>query len=77
MNSASNGTKALAGTWTGQANAGGTAISFRIKDSAGSVTHIQGVVGTSAPADLILDNNVLANLQTINVTVFTLTDGNA
>jgi hypothetical protein len=75
MNAASAGTKTLAGTWTGSAAAAGTAISFRIKSSGGAC-HIQGTAGT-AGTDLILDNNVLAVGQTINVTVFTFTDGNA
>jgi hypothetical protein len=76
LNGASGGTKTLAGTWTGTASAGGTAISFRVKDSTGTTTHIQGTVGTSG-TDLVLDNNVLANSQTINITTFTFTDGNA
>ena len=76
MNAASTGTKALAGTWTGTASAGGTAISFRIKDNTGTTTHVQGTVGISG-SDLNLDNNVLATSQTINITTFTFTDGNA
>lgn len=75
MNAATGGTKTLAGTWTGAAAAAGTAISFRIK-SGGGACHIQGTAGTTG-TDLILDNNVLAVGQTINVTVFTFTDGNA
>ena len=76
MNAASTGTKALAGTWTGTASAGGTAISFRIKDNTGTTTHVQGTVGISG-SYLNLDNNVLATSQTINITTFTFTDGNA
>jgi hypothetical protein len=76
MNGASAGTKTLAGTWTGVATGNGTAASFRIKDPSGVTCHIQGTVGTTG-TDLILDNNVLAIGQTINVTVFTFTDGNA
>ena len=76
MNGATGGTKTLAGTWTGAASGSGTALSFRIKDTTGTTCHIQGTVGMSA-ADLILDNNSLQSGQTINVTVFTFTDGNA
>jgi hypothetical protein len=77
MNGASGGTKTLSGgSWTGTASAGGTAISFRVKDNTGTTTHIQGTVGTSG-TDLVLDNNVLATSQTINITTFTFTDGNA
>jgi len=76
MNGAAAGTKTLAGTWTGVASGNGTAASFRIKDSSGTTCHIQGTGGTTG-TDLVLDNAVLANGQTINVTVFTFTDGNA
>ena len=76
MNAASAGSKALAGTWTGTASGSGTAIVFRIKDSAGTTCHVQGTVGTTG-TDLILDNNVLAVSQTINVTTFTFSDANA
>jgi hypothetical protein len=41
MNAASGGTKTLAGTWTGAASGTGTAISFRIKESTGTTTHIK------------------------------------
>lgn len=65
-----------AAAWTGNATANGTAICFRIWDSTNTVCHMQGNVGTSA-TDLVLDNNVVAVNQTITITAFTLTDGNA
>jgi hypothetical protein len=76
MNAGSAGVKTLAGTWTGTASGSGTAICFRIKDSSGTTCHAQGTVGTTG-TDLILDNNVLASAQTINITTFSFTDGNA
>jgi hypothetical protein len=76
MNAAGSGQKTLLGTWTGTASGSGTAISFRIKDSAGTTCHLQGTVGLGS-GDLSLDNNVIANGQTINITTFTLNDANA
>jgi len=77
MNSAAGGIKTLAnGPWQGTAGASGTAQAFRIKKNT-SVTgaEIQGTVGMTG-ADMILDNTNIQSGQTINVTVFTLTDGN-
>jgi hypothetical protein len=71
------GSKAITnGPWAGTASASGTAGYFRVTDSAGSNCHIQGTVGQGS-GDLSFDNPVLATGQTINVTAFTLTDGNA
>lgn len=70
------GQKGLLGTWTATASGTGTAASFRIKDNAGTTCHIQGTVGQGT-GDLSLDNTSIATSQTVNVTTFTLTDGNA
>jgi hypothetical protein len=79
MAAASGGTKAIAnGPWTGTGSAAGSAASFRIKDNAGTTCHIQGTVtATGGGGDMTLNNVVIANGQTINVTSFTLTAGNA
>lgn len=76
MAAAASGAKAKTGTWQGTASAGGTAAHFRIKDSAGTTTHMQGSVGQGS-GDLSLDNTVIANGQQITINTFTLTDGNA
>lgn len=81
MASASGGTKAKTGTWTltGQAGAGaGTAGTFfRIYDSAGTNCHMQGTVtATGSGGDMTLDNNSIANAQSITVNTFTITSGN-
>jgi hypothetical protein len=77
MAAAASGAKAKSGTWSGTAiGGGGTIAHFRIYDSGGSTCHIQGTVGLGS-GDLSLDNNVVADGQTITVTAFTLTDGNA
>ncbi len=76
MANAASGAKALAGSWTANADAAGTAAHFRVYQSDGSTAHLQGTVGTSG-ADLNLDNNVLAVGQAITINSFTLTAQNA
>jgi len=59
-------------------NGGGTAGYFRIYDSAGTTCHLQGTVtATGGGGDMTIDNTSIANGQTVNITGFTLTDGNA
>ena len=79
MGAAAAGAKALAGSWNDpSANAAGTAAHFRIYDSGGSVCDIQGTVtATSGGGDLELDNTSIAVGQSVTITGFTLTDGNA
>lgn len=78
MAAASSGSKAKSGTWSVAAVAGGTAAHFRLKDSAGSVTHMQGsVTATGGGGDMTVDNVVIGNGQTVTVNTFTLTAGNA
>lgn len=74
---ASGGTKAKAGTWSGTAiGGGGTIAHFRIYKSNGTTCQMQGTCGLGS-GDMSLDNNVVADGQTITVTSFILTDGNA
>jgi len=78
MNPASNGTKTILGTWTTTGLAAGNAASFRMYDSGGAACGIQGVVtATGGGGDLTLDNTNIAIGQNVNITGFTLTDGNA
>ena len=79
MAAASGGTKAIAnGPWTGTGSAAGNAASFRIRDNAGTTCHAQGTVtATGGGGDMTVTNVSIANGQTINVTSFTLTAGNA
>jgi len=76
---AASGAKAIAnGPWTGTGSGAGTAAHFRIKDSGGTNTHLQGsVTATGGGGDLTLDNAVIASGQAISISAFTLTDGNA
>ena len=72
MDAASSGSKAKAGTWSGNASAGGTPAHFRIKDSGGTTCHMQGSVGQGT-GDLSLDNTTITNGQLITISTFTLT----
>lgn len=76
MNNASSGSKTLLGTWSGTATGTGTAASFRLYASDGTTCGGQGTVGLGS-GDLQLDNTSIASGQTINITTFTLTAGNA
>jgi hypothetical protein len=78
---ASGGAKAKAGTGTLTALAGagaGTAGTFfRIYNSAGTTCHMQGTfTATGGGGDMTIDNNSIANAQTITVNTFTITSGN-
>jgi hypothetical protein len=75
MNAASSASKTKLGTWSGTASGTGTAGYFRIVDSAGTVTGIQGTAGMSG-TDLILDNSSIATSQTVTVNSFTLNAAN-
>ena len=75
MAAASGASKVKAGTWSGTASATGVAGYFRIVDSGGTNTGIQGTAGMSA-TDMILDNNNLATSQSITVNSFQLNTGN-
>lgn len=68
----SGGATTIAGTWSANASAGGTAQSFRMYDTGGTC-HIQGNV----TSDLVLNNTNIASGQTVTVTSFTVTAGNS
>ena len=79
MAAASGGSKALSGTWQDtSADASGTAGHFRIYASDGTTKHIQGTITvTGGGGDMTLDSVSLTAAQSITITSFTLTDGNA
>lgn len=79
MAAASSGSKALSGTWQdASANAAGTAGHFRLYDSGGTTCHAQGTVtATGGGGDLTLDNTSIASGQSVTITSFTITAGNA
>jgi len=66
------GVTTIAGSWSVAASGAGTAACFRIYDGS-AVCHLQGNVTT----DLVLNNTSIAIGQTVTVTAFTVTAGNA
>jgi hypothetical protein len=76
MDPSSGGIKAKAGVWSGSGSAPGIIASFRIKNNAGTVCHIQGSVGIGS-GDLPLDNTNVTSGQIITINTFQFTDGNA
>lgn len=79
MAAAAGGSKAMSGTWSdASADAAGTAGHFRIYAADGTTQHIQGsVTATGGGGDMTLDNTNIAAGQAINITSFSLTEGNA
>jgi hypothetical protein len=73
MTTAASGTVTMTGTWQNTAAAAGTAACFRIFDSTGTNCHAQGNV----TSDLVLNNTSIAAGQTVSVTGFTVSAGNA
>ena len=81
MNTGSSGQVSLLGTWqdtdadsTGTQDAG----HFRLYANDGTTQHMQGTVtATGGGGDMTLDNISIAPGQTVTVTTFNITDGNA
>lgn len=79
MAAASSGVKVFTGTWSDtSADATGTAGHFRLYAVDGTTQHMQGTVtGSTGGGDMTLDNTSISTGQTVTVTGFTLTGGNA
>jgi hypothetical protein len=79
MAAASGGTKSKSGTWEDtSANATGIAGYYRILDSTGTTTHLQGTVtATGGGGDMTVDNTNFAAGQDFVVNTYTLTAPNA
>jgi len=78
MAAASSGSKSKLGTWQANAVGTGSAGYYRIYDSGGTTCHAQGsVTATGGGGDMTLDNVSIASPQTVTVTSYTLTAGNA
>lgn len=77
MAAASSGSKAIAGTWQDlSADNTGTAGHFRIKVS--TTCHIQGTItATAGGGDMELSSTSITAGQSVTISTFTLTDGNA
>jgi hypothetical protein len=76
MGAAAAGVKAKAGTWSGTASGAGDALSFRVYASDGTTCGMQGTCGEGS-GDLSLDNNSITVGQTVTISTFSLTAGNA
>jgi len=79
MAAASAGSKAKSGTWEDTAaDATGTAGHFRVYASDGTTVHMQGTItATGGGGDMTVDNTSIASGQTVTVTDFTISAGNA
>ena len=79
MAAASSGSKAMSGTWQdASADAAGTADFWRLFASDGTTCGAQGTVSaTGGGGDLTLDNAVIAAGQSVTISTFTLSAGNA
>lgn len=79
MAAASSGSKAKSGTWEElSADATGTAGHWRLYASDGTTCHAQGTcTATGGGGDMTLDNTSINSGQTVTVTGFTITAGNA
>jgi hypothetical protein len=79
MAAASGGAKAMSGTWEDlSADNTDTAAHFRIYASDGTTAHLQGTITvTGGDGDMTLDTIDIVAGQTVQITSFTLTDGNA
>lgn len=76
---ASGGSKALAGSWAdASADNAGTAGHFRLYATDGTTAHIQGTVtATGGGGDMTLDNTSITAGQSVTITTFTISAGNA
>ena len=79
MAAASSGSKAKSGTWEDtSADATGTAAHWRLYASDGTTCHAQGTItATGGGGDMTRDNTSVATGQTVTVTSFTISAGNA
>ena len=79
MAAAASGAKAKSGTWQdASADATGTAAHFRVYASDGTTCHAQGTVTlTGGGGDMTLDNTSIVAGQSVTITSFGLTAGNA
>lgn len=71
----SGGSMSKNGTWSGTASGSGTAQYYRIKSSGGTC-HMQGTCGMSG-TDAIIDNDSIEPGQTVTITAYSKTAGNA
>lgn len=76
---ASSGSKSFSSTpVSGTAAATGTAAHYRVYASDGTTCHMQGTVtATGGGGDMTIDNTSITSGQSVNITSWSITDGNA
>lgn len=76
---ASSGSKSFSNTpISTTAAATGTAAHYRVYASDGTTCHMQGsVTATGGGGDMTIDNTSITSGQTVNITSWSITDGNA
>lgn len=78
MDAASGAVKEMLGSWAVAAVGSGLAGYFRLYESTGTTVKIQGTVtGTGSGGQLQVDDPNCSAGETVTVTLFTLTEGNA
>ena len=79
LGNAASGVKSKSGTWQDlSADNSGTVGHYEIMDSTGTTCHEQGTVtATGGGGDMTIDNTVIASGQSITVTAYGITEGNA
>jgi hypothetical protein len=78
LSAPNNGVVTKLGTWQAEALATGIAGHFRIKDASGTTTHVQGSVTMPGQGgDVEVNNTSIAVSQTVVISSFTYTRGNA
>ena len=76
IGAASAGTASKSGTWQGTAGAAGTSGHYRMYNNGTATCVEQGSAGTGS-VDMVLDNNSIASGQTVTITSWTRSVGNA
>jgi hypothetical protein len=79
MAAASSGAISMLGAWEdASANATGTAAHFRIYESTATTCHMQGTItATDGGGDMTIASTSITAGQVVEVTSFSITDGNA
>lgn len=78
MNAASLGSKNIAGVWSGVAVATDTAGHFRIYETTGTDAYLQGTItATGGGGDMELNTVSITTGDTVTISTFTITAGNA
>lgn len=75
LSAASGASKIKLGTWSGSATGTGVVGYYRIVDSTGATTGVQGSAGMSG-TEMLLDNSNIATSQVVTVSSYTINAAN-